>query len=44
MKLVDRYIMAQAFKLMAELAVTLKAQGHNIRHLDLGGEIGRAHV
>jgi diaminopimelate decarboxylase len=30
----------QAFKLMADLAVTLKAQGHNIRHLDLGGGLG----
>ncbi len=30
----------QAFKLMAELAATLKAQGHNIRHLDLGGGLG----
>ena len=30
----------QAFTLMAELARTLKAQGHNIRHLDLGGGLG----
>jgi len=30
----------QAFKLMAELVATLKAQGHNIRHLDLGGGLG----
>lgn len=30
----------QAFRLMAELAETLKAQGHNIRHLDLGGGLG----
>jgi diaminopimelate decarboxylase len=30
----------QAFKLMAELAQTLKAAGHNIRHLDLGGGLG----
>ena len=30
----------QAFKLMAELARELKAQGHNIRHLDLGGGLG----
>ncbi len=30
----------QAFKLMAELVITLKAQGHNIRHLDLGGGLG----
>ena len=30
----------QAFKLMAELAVRLKAEGHNIRHLDLGGGLG----
>ena len=30
----------KAFKLMAELAETLKAQGHNIRHLDLGGGLG----
>src|SRR3990170_1570226 len=30
----------QAFKLMAELAVRLKSDGHNIRHLDLGGGLG----
>jgi diaminopimelate decarboxylase len=30
----------QAFRLMADLAVTLKDQGHNIRHLDLGGGLG----
>ena len=30
----------QAFKLMAELVVKLKAEGHNIRHLDLGGGLG----
>ena len=30
----------QAFKLMAELARELKAQGLNIRHLDLGGGLG----
>jgi diaminopimelate decarboxylase len=30
----------QAFKLMAELVGTLKSQGHNIRHLDLGGGLG----
>jgi diaminopimelate decarboxylase len=30
----------QAFRLMAELADTLKAAGHNIRHLDLGGGLG----
>ena len=30
----------KAFKLMGELALTLKAQGHNIRHLDLGGGLG----
>ena len=30
----------KAFKLMGELAVTLKAEGHNIRHLDLGGGLG----
>ncbi len=30
----------QAFKLMAELVASLKAQGHNIRHLDLGGGLG----
>ena len=30
----------QAFKLMAELTVRLKAEGHNIRHLDLGGGLG----
>ena len=30
----------QAFRLMAELAETLMGQGHNIRHLDLGGGLG----
>ena len=30
----------QAFKLMAELVDKLKAEGHNIRHLDLGGGLG----
>ena len=30
----------QAFGLMAELARTLKADGHDIRHLDLGGGLG----
>jgi diaminopimelate decarboxylase len=30
----------KAFKLMAELAAELKAKGHNIRHLDLGGGLG----
>ncbi len=30
----------QAFKLMAVLVGSLKAQGHNIRHLDLGGGLG----
>ena len=30
----------QAFRLMAELTGTLTAQGHNIRHLDLGGGLG----
>ncbi|MDP8996538.1 MAG: diaminopimelate decarboxylase [Pseudomonadota bacterium] len=30
----------QAFKLMAELVVKLKSEGHNIRHLDLGGGLG----
>lgn len=30
----------QAFRLMAELAVTLKREGHAIRHLDLGGGLG----
>jgi diaminopimelate decarboxylase len=30
----------RAFKLMAELATRLKAKGHNIRHLDLGGGLG----
>ncbi len=30
----------QAFKVMAELARDLKARGHNIRHLDLGGGLG----
>jgi diaminopimelate decarboxylase len=29
-----------AFKLMAELATRLKAEGHSIRHLDLGGGLG----
>ena len=30
----------QAFKLMAELVTQLKSEGHNIRHLDLGGGLG----
>ncbi len=30
----------QAFKLMAELVVKLKSEGHSIRHLDLGGGLG----
>ncbi len=30
----------KAFRLMAELTETLRAQGHNIRHLDLGGGLG----
>ena len=30
----------QAFKLMAELVEKLRAEGHNIRHLDLGGGLG----
>jgi len=30
----------QAFKLMAVLVEKLKAEGHNIRHLDLGGGLG----
>ena len=30
----------QAFRLMADLARNLKAQGHDIRHLDLGGGLG----
>ena len=30
----------QAFKLMGELVTRLKAEGHNIRHLDLGGGLG----
>jgi diaminopimelate decarboxylase len=30
----------KAFTLMAELATELKARGHNIRHLDLGGGLG----
>jgi len=30
----------KAFGLMADLAVALKAQGHNIRHVDLGGGLG----
>jgi diaminopimelate decarboxylase len=30
----------QAFKLMAVLVEQLKAEGHNIRHLDLGGGLG----
>ena len=30
----------QAFKLMAELVQKLKSEGHNIRHLDLGGGLG----
>ena len=30
----------QAYKLMAELTRSLQADGHNIRHLDLGGGLG----
>jgi diaminopimelate decarboxylase len=30
----------QAFKLMATLVEQLKSEGHNIRHLDLGGGLG----
>ena len=30
----------QAYKLMAQLTLSLKADGHNIRHLDLGGGLG----
>jgi diaminopimelate decarboxylase len=30
----------KAFRLMAEMTTELKAQGHNIRHLDLGGGLG----
>ena len=30
----------QAFKLMAELVAQLKSEGHNIKHLDLGGGLG----
>lgn len=30
----------QAFKLMAQLVDQLKTEGHNIRHLDLGGGLG----
>ena len=30
----------QAFRLMADMTVQLQAQGHNIRHLDLGGGLG----
>ena len=30
----------QAFKLLAELVTALKADGHGIRHLDLGGGLG----
>jgi len=30
----------QAYKILAELAAELKTQGHNIRHLDLGGGLG----
>ncbi|MDE2385819.1 MAG: diaminopimelate decarboxylase [Alphaproteobacteria bacterium] len=30
----------KAFQLMAELVAQLKAEGHNIRHLDLGGGLG----
>jgi diaminopimelate decarboxylase len=30
----------QAFKLMADLTTRLKSEGHNIRHLDLGGGLG----
>lgn len=29
-----------AFRLLAELAATLKADGHDIRHVDLGGGLG----
>lgn len=31
---------AKAFKLMGELTEELRADGHNIRHLDLGGGLG----
>ncbi|MBL8906234.1 MAG: diaminopimelate decarboxylase [Rhizobiales bacterium] len=31
---------AQAFRLMADLTRSLRAQGHDIRHLDLGGGLG----
>ena len=30
----------KAFRLMAELTAELRAEGHNIRHLDLGGGLG----
>ena len=30
----------KAFRLMGELAVELRSDGHNIRHLDLGGGLG----
>ena len=30
----------KAFTLMAELVIKLKGEGHNIRHLDLGGGLG----
>lgn len=30
----------EAYKLMAELVVKLREQGHNIRHVDLGGGLG----
>jgi diaminopimelate decarboxylase len=30
----------QAFRLLAELTEQLRAEGHNIRHLDLGGGLG----
>ncbi|MFO1123382.1 MAG: diaminopimelate decarboxylase [Hyphomicrobiales bacterium] len=30
----------KAFRLMADLTTELRAQGHNIRHLDLGGGLG----
>jgi diaminopimelate decarboxylase len=30
----------KAFRLMADLAVQLQKEGHNIRHLDLGGGLG----
>jgi diaminopimelate decarboxylase len=30
----------KAFRLMAELTADLRSQGHNIRHLDLGGGLG----